>query len=538
MADLRADIVVIGAGPTGAIAAYRLAKAGRDVLIVERGDWTDYPALRRNDADWERRKQGPLNANPNIRAGPADDPIDDADTPIKPMIGNAVGGGSVWWSAHVPRSRPEDFRTRTLDGVGEDWPVGYDDLASYYAEVEALWGVASVAGDPSSAAGDPSAVPDRNGPFQPMPSIGAHGRRIAAALDRLGWHWWPVDRVVGHGEGPRCTHPGPCELGCPSRIRSSADRLVARAQDFGARLSTGTRVLRLETDSTDRVVAALCRCGDETFRIEAETFVLAANGIGTPRLLLLSANPRFPDGLANRSGLVGRGLMLHPYGRIDGLFNEPLGAWALHEIAGIVSLEFLPTHPASGAVRGVKLQLAAGPGAASLARGAGHGTPIGWGKRHHGEMDARFDRICGFTVCAEDLPDNENRVELSDRLFDRDGLPAARMVYRVSDNSRALLDHGLDRAGEALKEEGAIHLHRTPLRDQAGFHLMGTTRMGTDPERSVTDPSGRCHDVPNLVIVDASTFVTASCLNPTATAQALALRTADAVLAGAKTPQL
>ncbi|MEO1105320.1 MAG: GMC family oxidoreductase, partial [Pseudomonadota bacterium] len=231
-----------------------------------------------------------------------------------------------------------------------------------------------------------------------------------------------------------------------------------------------------------------------------------------------------------RSGLVGRGLMLHPYGRIDGLFEEPLGAWAPHEIAGIVCLEFLPTQLASGAVRGVKLQLTPGPGAAALVRGAGHGTPIPWGKHHHREMDARFDRICGFTVCAEDLPEPENRVELSDRLLGRDGLPAARMVYRVSDNSRALLDHGLDRAGDALREAGAVHLHRTPLRDQAGFHLMGTTRMGTDAERSVTNSFGRCHDVPNLFIVDASTFVTASCLNPTATAQALALRTADAIL--------
>ncbi|MEM9249896.1 MAG: GMC family oxidoreductase [Pseudomonadota bacterium] len=524
MADLEADIVVIGAGPTGAVAAHRLARAGRDVLIVERGDFTDYAALRRDDADWALRKQGPLNANPNIRAGPADDPIDDADTPIKPMIGNAVGGSSVWWSAHVPRFRAEDFRTRTLDGVGEDWPIDYGDLAPYYAEVEALWGVASVAGDPS-------AVPDRNGPFQPMPSIGAHGRRVAAALDRLGWHWWPVDLVVGHGEGPRCVHPGPCDLGCPSRIRSSADRLVAGAQDGGARLSTGTRVLRLETDSTDRVVAALCRRGDETFRIAAATFVLAAGGIGTPRILLLSASERFPDGLANHSGLVGRGLMLHPYGRIDGHFDEPLGAWAPHEIAGIICLEFQPTQPASNAVRGVRLQLTAGPDAAALVRGAGHGTRIPWGKDHHAQMDARFDRICGLTVCAEDLPEADNRVELSDRLCDRDGLPAARMVYRVSENSRALLDHGLDRAAEVLTEAGAVHLHRTPLRDQAGFHLMGTTRMGTDPERSVTDPFGRCHEVRNLFIADASTFVTASCLNPTATAQALAVRAADAILA-------
>lgn len=176
------------------------------------------------------------------------------------------------------------------------------------------------------------------------------------------------------------------------------------------------------------------------------------------------------------------------------------------------------------------MQLVSGPGPEALVRGAGHGTPVPWGPRHHVEMEARFDRICGFTVCAEDIADPENRIMLSDRLTDRDGLPAARMVYRVSENSRRLLDQGLDRAGEALLAAGAKHLHRTPLRDQAGFHLMGTARMGRDPARSVTDPLGRCHEVPNLIIADSSSFVTASCLNPTATAQALALRATDGIL--------
>ena len=516
--------MVIGAGPCGAVAALRLARAGRDVLIIERGAWADYDAIARDAPDYALRRQGSLNANPNIRCAEADDPVDDADSPIKPMIGNAVGGSSVWWSAHVPRFRPEDFRSRSLDGVGEDWPLSYADMAPYYAEVETMWGVASMPGDPS-------AVPDRNGPLAPLPGIGAHGVRVAAALDRLGWHWWPVDLVVGPtGEGARCHHPGPCDIGCPSRIRSSADRLVRAAVAAGARLITRTRVLRLETGPDDLVGAAVCRRGDEALRVEADRFVLAAGGMGTPRLLLLSATARCPGGLANGSGMVGRCLMLHPYGRIDGHFDAPLGAWAPHEIAGIVCLEFLKTDPASRAARGVKLQLTAGPGAGPLVRGAGFGDPIPWGAAHHAEFDARFDRICGFTVCAEDLPDRRNRIALSDRIEDRDGLPAARMIYSVSQNSRRLLDSGLDRAGEVLREAGARRLHRTPLRDQAGFHLMGTARMGADPAQSVTDAQGRCHDVANLFIADASAFVTSSCLNPTATAQALSLRVADTIL--------
>ncbi len=533
MTDLAADVAVIGSGPSGATLACRLAEAGIDVLVLERGGWIDHDALARDAPDWELRRRGPLNANPNIRRAPADDPVDDADSPIKPMIGNAVGGGSVWWSAHVPRFRPEDFRVGSLDGVGADWPLDHGDLAPHYAEVEAMWGVARVPGDPSAG-------PGQTGPHAPMPTIGAHGRRVAAAFDRLGWHWWPVDLVVGRSGGAageaRCTHIGPCDLGCPARIRSGADTgILGRALAAGARLETGIRVLRLES-AGDRVTAALCRRGaEQEVRVEAKTYVLAANGLGTPRLLLLSASPDWPDGLANGSGLVGRGLMLHPYGRADGLFDAPLGGWAPGESAGIVSFEFLPTWPGRGFVRGLKLQLTPGPPPAALARGAVTGRPLPWGPGHHAAFERVFDRMLGMTVCAEDLAEDHNRVTLSARLRDRDGLPAARMVYRLSDNSRRALDFGLDRAAEVLREAGATACFRTPLRDQAGFHLMGTARMGTDPARSVVDSHGRCHEVANLVVADASAFVTASCVNPTATAQALALRAADRLISARKT---
>jgi choline dehydrogenase-like flavoprotein len=108
-------------------------------------------------------------------------------------------------------------------------------------------------------------------------------------------------------------------------------------------------------------------------------------------------------------------------------------------------------------------------------------------------------------------------------------LPALKMVYRLSDNSRRILDHGIARATEVLREAGAVETHVTPLRDQAGFHLMGTARMGNDPARSVVDAEGRCHDVDNLFVADSSVFVTSSVCNPTATAQALALRSACAI---------
>lgn len=528
MRDYSADVVVIGAGPTGAAVAWRLASQGIDTICIDRGGWYDYAAVNRDAPDWEARRGGQLHANPNIRDGANDYPVDDVDSPIKPMIGNGVGGSSIYWSAHVPRFRPEDFRINTLDGVGDDWPVSYNDLASYYALNEARWGVASFPGDPS-------APPHGNGALT-LPTVGAHGRRIAAAFDRFGWHWWPVDLVVGRdGDAsgtPHCTHIGPCDLGCPSRIRSGADRAYAQdAVAAAARFLTSTRVLRLEHDAAGLVTAAICRDATGDFRVTGSRFVLSANGMGTPRLLLLSASASFPDGLANRSGLVGRNLMLHPYARVDGRFDEPLGAWVSGEKAGLVSFEFYATRPEHGFKRGLKLQLTGGPGPLAIARGAVYGDMLPWGEGHHDAFAQRFDHTCGFTVCAEDLAEPANRISLSPTLLDGDGLPAPKMTYALSENSRQILDFGMARADEVLREAGALETFHTPLRSEAGFHIMGTARMGNDPATSVVDPYGRCHDVPNLFLADASVFVTSAAINPTATAQALALRTADHLIA-------
>jgi choline dehydrogenase-like flavoprotein len=528
MSDLEADVAIVGAGPSGAAAAWRLAQAGMSVLVLDRGSPFDAAALRREDGDWEWRRAREWSSNPNIRRGAEDDPVDDAQTPIKPMFAHGPGGTSHFWSAHVPRFRPEDFHAASLDGAGSDWPIGHDDLAPFYEMAEARWGVAFVPGDPTA--------PRRQGRPMRLPTLGAHGRRFAAAFDRLGWHWWPVDLVVGRdGDDPaatRCRHIGPCDLGCPSRLRSTAGRaFLDDAIAAGARLLTGTRVIGIEHDATDRATALICRGGGAEFRVRAARFMLAANGAATPRLLLLSASGRHPRGLANRSGRVGLGLMLHPYAKVDGCFDAPLGGWVSGEKAGLVSFEFARSDPARGFVRGVKLQLVTGPGPIALANGAGPGTPLPWGVGHHRAFEARFDRICGLTVCAEDLAEDGNRIALSDRVFDRDGLPAQKWIYRLSENSRRALDFGMARAAEVLRAAGAGELIRTPLRDQAGFHVMGTARMGVDRETSVVDAFGRCHDHPNLHVVDASVFVTSAVINPTLTAQALALRAADRLIA-------
>ncbi len=515
-ADLAADVVVIGAGPAGAAATWRLTQAGLSVICLERGQWFDHAALAHGTPGYERRRAVRFNDNPNIRQGRDDYPIDDTGSPIKPTIGNAVGGGSNYWAAHIPRYRPEDFRVHSLDGVAADWPVSYADLEPYYDINETMMGLAAVPGDPAGP-------PRRSQPL-PMPSVGAGGRRMAAAFDRLGWHWWPVDLAVGANDrnAEPCSHIGPCEPGCQTRRRSGVDEAYLRpALAAGARLLTGARVTSLEHGENGQVRAAVAATDTGTIRVRAHRFVLAANGIGTPRLLLMSASGAHRDGLANRSGQVGRNLMLHPHARVDAHFSEALGLWTRARTAGLVCLEFLATRQEHDFPRGFKMQFSAPAGLAALA------TALPWGAGHHDAFVKRFDRIAGLTICIEDLPEPENRITLSDTLLDRDGAPAPRMSYRVSDASRRMLDFAMDRAEEALCAAGGIGITRDPLKAQAGFHLMGTARMGISPENSVVDAHGRCHDTPNLFIVDSSVFVTASAMNPTATAQAFALRVAD-----------
>ena len=162
-----------------------------------------------------------------------------------------------------------------------------------------------------------------------------------------------------------------------------------------------------------------------------------------------------------------------------------------------------------------------------IALGGLVGETVAWGDAHHRDFAERFRRQMGIVVMTEDLPEQHNRVTLDPQLTDSHGIPAPKIDYTVSENTWAILDHGIARATEALEAAGAKRVVASRLRRNAGWHLLGTARMGSDPDTSVVDRWGRAHDVPNLFIIDGSIFTTGACINPTTTIQALALRTAD-----------
>ncbi|MCI0782505.1 MAG: GMC family oxidoreductase, partial [Chloroflexi bacterium] len=294
-------------------------------------------------------------------------------------------------------------------------------------------------------------------------------------------------------------------------------------------LKTHARVREIMVDSSGRATGALYYDNNGTLREQrAKVVVLACNGVGTARLLLNSRSSLFPDGLANSSGLVGKNLMHHPCGIVVGLFDEWLGTDEGPRGSTMLCQEFYETDLSRGFVRGYDLQvLGAGSNPLSSALGGLMGQRVAWGPNHHQEAHERFGHTVSLTIMTEDLPEEHNRVTLDDELTDGHGIPSPKIRYTLSENSNRMLDHGVERAKEALDAAGAKKLFWSRQRRNAGWHLLGTARMGDDPNKSVVDRWGRAHDVPNLFVIDGSVFTTAASINPTATIQALALRTAD-----------
>lgn len=517
------DVLIIGAGAAGAAVAHSLVDTRMKILCLEQGDWvrqSDYPT---NGRDWESRPD--FSGSPNLRQRPADYPIDDTASPIKPVNFNGVGGGTILYMAHFPRFHPSDFRTRTLDGVGDDWPISYQNLEPFFAANDQVMGVAGLPGDP--------ACPAKEGLLPPVP-LGTLGETVARGFNALGWHWWPSESAIAtvpyNGRGA-CLNLGPCASGCAQGAKASVDITYwPEAIRRGVELRTRCRVREITLDERGMARGAVY-FDDAGIEHEqrAHIVIVACNGIGTPRLLLNSSSGRFPNGLANTSGLVGRNLMLHCMTLTQGIFESPLRGWQGPIGCSLWSKEFYETDVSRGYARGYTMEILRGSGPVATAQGGLMRGALPWGQRHHAAFRAMFDRTATIVAVGEDLPDESNRVTLDPNTTDSHGIPGAKVQYRLGENSLRMLAHAGQRATEVLRAAGATAVAPTLTEGISSGHAMGTTRMGTDPERSVTNAWGRCHDVKNLFIADSSLFVTSGGVNPTSTLQALALYVADQI---------
>ena len=519
-----ADVLIIGAGASGAAVAWSLADTRMRIVCLEQGDWmnpNDYPSTGR---DWESRHFGAFSISPNRRGRETDYPVNDRNSPIAIANFNAVGGSTILYAGHFPRFHPSDFRVKTLDGVADDWPIDYQTLEPFYDENDRMMGVSGLDGDP--------AYPPKSAPMPPVP-LGKSGQILAKGFNRLNWHWWPSDTAVAtedYDGRSKCINLGSCSSGCAQGAKASSDITYwPHAIRSGVELRTRCRVREINVKKNDFAsgVTYYDQDGEEQFQ-PAEIVIVACNGVGTPRLLLNSTSNEFPDGLANRSGLVGKNLMFHPYASIQGIFDEETDG---HTGPGVCiwSQEFYETDLERGHVRGFTYECNRGRGPIATALTGTMSGRVPWGDNHHDAYRKMFKRITGMVAICEDLPEQHNTVTLDPELSDSHGIPAPKVDYRLSENSRKMLDFSVARASEVLRAAGATDIMTESPIGAGGWHLMGTARMGTDPDKSVVNEWGRSHDVRNLFIVDGSIFVTSAGVNPTRTIQALALYIADAI---------
>jgi 2-methyl-1,2-propanediol dehydrogenase len=524
----RADAVIVGAGVGGALASLVLARAGLRVVCLEQGGWTrpeDHPHA---SPDWEWQRATRWSTAPNVRRLPQDYPVDSSDELT--LMWNGVGGSTTVYTATWPRFRPSDFRKGTEHGLQPDWPFAYEDLAPWYERHDQLAGVSGLLGD--------RAMPER-GPFQtrPLPP-GPLGRVVSRGFERLGWHWWPMPcAIIAEEYDGRlvCNNCGACQSGCPRGSLNDVSLTIwPKAIAAGAELRPYSRVERIETDERDRASGAVYvdRLTGIRSMQEADVVIVAANGVGTPRLLLLSESNRFPRGLANSSDQVGRNLMHHGLAIVEAWTQERTDPHQGVISATFISEEFAESDPARGFVNGFTMHIVRLNGAGFQANGSHSGNVAPWGAAHHAWFREHFGYGFGMLLVGDDLPIAENRVTLSETATDSNGIRAPKISYKLDPNDRRMMDFAIDRAKDLAAAVDAFDVKVNDFTQPGlgyappAWHLLGTCRMGSDPAQSVVNPWGQSWDVSNLFIMDGSVLPTGSAVNPTSTIGALTLRAA------------
>ncbi|MCC6314566.1 MAG: GMC family oxidoreductase [Thermomicrobiales bacterium] len=525
----RADVAVVGSGMGGAVASTVLAEAGLKVVCLEQGPWTRPEDHPHDDPDWEWRRLTSFSTAPSVRRLAEDYPLDTRDETS--LMWNAVGGSTVVYTATWPRFRPSDFRKGTEHGWQPDWPFTYEDLGPWYERNDRDMGVAGLAGDP--------ARPPR-GPFQTPPVAPGPLARIAGrGFDRLGWHWWPMPvAIIAEDYDGRlaCNNCGNCQSGCPrGSLGDVSFTHWPKAIAAGADLRPNCRVERIETGPDGRAsgVVYVDRMTGTRHMQPADVVIVAANGIGSPRLLLMSESGRHPNGLANGNDLVGRYLMHHGLSIVEAWVDERTDTHKGIVSAALICEEFAETDPRRGFLNGCSLHIVRLNGAGYQALGSHSGNTAPWGAEHHATFRRRFAHGFGILCVGDDLPLPDNRVMLSATETDSSGLPAPKIEYRLHTNDQRLMDFAVDRAVDLAKACDAFDVNVNRFTSPDGryappaWHLLGTCRMGSDPETSVTNQWGQTWDVPNLFVMDGSLLPTGGAVNPTSTIGAVVLRAAS-----------
>lgn len=509
-AEVEVDAVIVGAGAAGGVLADRLSHAGLSVVVIEAGPYWD----PQNDFASDELAMKELGWQ-DTRLSGGNDALELGHN----NSGRGVGGGTTHFTGVFLRFHPSDFRTYSEGGVGHDWPFGYDDLAPYYDWVEKDIAVSGPRSFPWGAFRGPYPYPERE-------PISANAQLFRRGCERLGIRSVVAPLAINSAPfagRPPCINRGFCNQGCmPNAKFSTLVHHIPRAIRQGAEVLSDCMVTELELNDVGEVSGVVFNHDGRHYRQRARMVILASFVVETPRLLLHQTSSRFPNGLANSSGLVGKGIMPHSGHDVYAYFDSPVRLYKGTPVMALTQ-DFYAGH-AEGRdfARGYTLNA---HGSRPVEMAAGAATKAGlWGYDLHRIM-RDFNHFGRITLVGEVLPNDANQITLVEER-DEYGLPRAHVTFSYGENDRRLIADGIANCNRILEAAGGKPAFVVP--DTA--HLMGGCRMGTDPATSVVNPDCQCHDVQNLYICSAAVFPTSGGANPTNTVMAVAARTADRII--------
>jgi choline dehydrogenase-like flavoprotein len=529
--DKHVDAIVVGAGAGGGVVAKELAVNGIGVVLFERGGWVKYDDHPNDELISMRGaikpSMGPdLDKNPRVRIFG-----EGADAKITPILGNGshvagcVGSGTVSYGAMAWRFMEEDFKMESTYGKVEgstlaDWPISYDDLEPYYEKAE--WEI-GVSGDDSK---NPFAPPRRKP--HPMPAFenNEDGKVLAAACERMGLNPFSIPMArnsVPYNGRAGCIRNRTCAgFACPVGAKNGThNTVIPTAMASGnCELRTHCQVVEVIVDDDGKARGVRYFDKDNKERIQtADIVVIASSATETPRLLLNSKSKKFPNGAGNNNDWVGRNLQGHAYTGAQGFFD-----YDVHDFAGpgatMAVCDY--NHHNEGIIGGGLLANEFYPLPYKFTK-ARPPKAARWGAEHKSFQRENFFRYVHVMGPIQEMPNFNSRIVAYDKQRDFWGSPIVGMS-----GTRHPLDHEhckflSARAEDILKEAGATQtLQRVGGKGQGGgSHQAGTCRMGDDPATSVVNRYGQVHDIDNLYVADASTFVTNAGFNPALTVMAL-----------------